>query len=68
MLNECANIVFRAFAVRCHHFDWLDNLREHIRVDQIIQRQVMSERDANEGNLVWAGVIEECRRELSYIC
>ena len=28
----------------------------------------MSERDADEGDLEWAGVIEECRRELSCVC
>ena len=25
----------------------------------------MSERDAGEGDLKWAGIMEECRRELS---
>ena len=68
MINECANIVFRAFAVGCRHFDWLDNLREHIGVDQIIRQKVMSERDANKGDLEWAGIMEECRRELSCVC
>ena len=28
----------------------------------------MSERDADEGNLEWASVMEECRRELSCVC
>ena len=28
----------------------------------------MSERDADKGNLEWAGVMEECRRELSCVC
>ena len=46
----------------------MDNLREHIGVDQIIRQQVMSERDVDEGNLEWAGVMEECRRELSCVC
>ena len=38
-------------AVGCRHFDWLDNLREHIAVDEIIRVQVMSERDGGEGDL-----------------
>ena len=33
-----------ALAIGCRHFDWLDNLREHIAVDEIIRVQVMSER------------------------
>ena len=37
-------------------------------MDQIIRQQVMSERDADEGDLEWAGVMEECRRELSCVC
>ena len=37
-------------------------------MDEIIRQQVMSERDANEGDLEWAGVMEECRRELSCVC
>ena len=37
-------------------------------MDQIIRQQVMSERDAGEGDLEWAGVMEECRRELSCVC
>ena len=28
----------------------------------------MSERDGGEGNLDWAGVMEECKRELSCVC
>ena len=28
----------------------------------------MSERDADEGDLEWAGVMEECRREFSCVC
>ena len=56
------------FAIGCRHFDWLDNLREHIAVDEIIQVQIMSERDGGEGNLEWAGVMEECKRELSCVC
>ena len=56
---------FAALAVGCHHFDWLDNLREHIAVDEIIRVQVMSERDG--GDLEWCGVMEECKRELSCV-
>ena len=52
----------------CRHFDWLDNLKEHIAVDEIIRVQVMSERNMGEGNLEWAGVMKECRRELSCMC
>ena len=37
-------------------------------MDQIIRQQIMSERDADEGNLESASVIEECRRELSCVC
>ena len=59
---------FGAFVVGCRHFDWLDNLREHIGVDEIIRVQVMSERDAEDGDLEWAGVMEECKRELSCVC
>ena len=58
---------FAALAVGCRHFDWLDNLREHIAVDEIIRVQVMSERDAGEGDLKWAGIMEECKRELSCV-
>ena len=36
--------------------------------DGIIQVQVMSERDGGEGDLEWAGVMEECKRELSCVC
>ena len=28
----------------------------------------MSDRDIGEGNLEWAGVMEECKRELSCVC
>ena len=28
----------------------------------------MSERGGGEGNLEWAAVMEECKRELSYVC
>ena len=28
----------------------------------------MSERDADEGDLEWAGIMEECRRKLSCVC
>ena len=37
-------------------------------MDQIIRQQVMSEKDADEGDLKWAGVMEESRRELSCVC
>ena len=59
---------FAALAIGCRHFDWLDNLREHIAVDETIRVQVMSERDGNEGDLEWGGVMEECKRELSCVC
>ena len=59
---------FAALAGGCRHFDWLDNLREHIAVDEIIRVQVMSERDRGEGDLEWAGVMEECKRGLSCVC
>ena len=59
---------FAVLAIGCHHFDWLDNLREHIVVDDIIRVQVMSERDGCEGDLEWGGVMEECKRELSCVC
>ena len=52
----------------CCHFDWLDRLREHIGVDEIIQIQVMSERDAGKDNLKQASIMEECRRELPCVC
>ena len=57
-----------ALAVGCRHVDWLDNLREHIAVDEIIRVQVMSERDGGEGNSEWCGVMEECKRELLCVC
>ena len=57
-----------ALGVGCRHFNWLDNLREHIAVDEIIRVQVMSERDGGEGNSEWCGVMEECKRELSCVC
>ena len=28
----------------------------------------MSERDGGEGNLEWASVMEECKKELSCVC
>ena len=59
---------FAALAVGCRHFDWLDNLREHIAVDEIIRVQIMSEKDGGEGDLEWGGVMEECKRELSCVC
>ena len=37
-------------------------------MDQIIRQQVMSERDADEGDLEWADAMEECRRELPCVC
>ena len=37
-------------------------------MDEIIRVQVMSERDIGEGNLEWAGIMEERRRELSCVC
>ena len=37
-------------------------------MDEIIQVQVISERDGGEGNLEWASTMEECRRELSCVC
>ena len=36
-INECANMFFGALVVGCRHFDWLDSLREHIAVDDIIR-------------------------------
>ena len=36
-------------------------------MDEIIRVQVMSERDAGEGDLKWAIIMEECRRELSCV-
>ena len=37
-------------------------------MDQIIRQQVMSEREEDEGDLEWAGVMKECRMELSCVC
>ena len=59
---------FATLAIGCRHFDWLDNLREHIAVDEIIRVQVMSERDKGEGDLEWCSIMEECKRELSCVC
>ena len=59
---------FGELAVGCRYFDWLDNLKEYIVVDEIIRVQVMSKRDGREGDLEWAGMMEECKRELSCIC
>ena len=42
---------FGALAVGSRYFDWLNNLREYIVVDDIIRVQVMSERDGGEGDL-----------------
>ena len=64
----CCHVFFAVLAIGCRHFDWLDNLREHIAVDDIIRVQVMSERDGGKGNLEWGGVMEECKRELSCVC
>ena len=57
-----------ALAVGCCHFDWLDNLREHIAVDEIIRVQVMSERDGGKSDSEWCGVMEESKMELSCVC
>ena len=65
-ISECADMFFAALARGCRHFDWLNNLREHIAADEIIRVQVMSERDG--GDLEWYGVMEECKRELSCVC
>ena len=46
----------------------MDHLREYIGVDEIIRVQIMSERDVGEGDLEWAGIMEECKRELSCVC
>ena len=37
-------------------------------MDEVIRVQVMSERDAGEDDLEWAGIMEKCRRELSCMC
>ena len=37
-------------------------------MDETIRVQVTSERDAGEGNLKWAGIMEEYRGELSFVC
>ena len=67
-INKCADIVFWGVAIGCRHFDWLDNLREHIVVNAIIRMQFMSESDADQRDLEWAGVMEECKMELPYVC
>ena len=55
-------------ASRTRHFDWLDNLREHVDVYGIMRVQVISERDAGEGDLEWASIMEEHKRELLCVC
>ena len=45
----------------------MDNLREHIGVDQIIRQQVVSEKDTDKGDLEWASIMEDCSRELSCV-
>ena len=37
-------------------------------MDDIIQVKVMSERNTGEGDLEWASVMEEGKRELSCVC
>ena len=37
-------------------------------MDDIIRVQIMSEKDGGEGDLEWADVMEECKRELSCVC
>ena len=59
---------FGVLGVGCRHFDWLDNLREHIAVDDIIRVEVMSEGDGGEGDLEWGRMMDECKRELSCVC
>ena len=54
------------FSIASRHFDWLDNLRKHIEVDDVIRKQILSERAAGEAS--WGGVIEECKRELVCVC
>ena len=36
-------------------------------MDEIVRVQITSERDAGEDDLKWAGIMEECRRELSCV-
>ena len=55
-------------ALGSHNFDWLDNLRRHINVNEIIRVQVMSERDTSECNLERGGIMEECKRDSPCVC
>ena len=41
---------FSVLAIGSRHFEWIDNLRRHINVDEIIRLEMMSERDAGKGN------------------
>ena len=59
---------FSVFAVASRSFDWLSNLQRHVDVERIIRQQVMSEREPEEGDVQWGGLLEECKRELSCVC
>ena len=59
---------FSVFAVASRSFDWLSNLQRHVDVERIIRQQVMSEREPEEGDVQWGGLMEECKRELSCVC
>lgn len=45
------NIIFFVFAIASRSFDWLSNLQKHVDVKSIIQQQVMSERELEEGDV-----------------
>ena len=59
---------FCALGKGSRHFDWLDNLRQHMEVDEIIRKKVLSERGDNEDDEAWGGPLEECKRELTCVC
>ena len=70
LILQYMNVLTYRFGVLAggrRHFDWLDSLRGHISVNEIMQVQEMSERDANRGDLQWGGVTEECKIELSCV-
>ena len=62
------NKYFCAFRKGSRHFDWLANLREHIEVEEIVRKQILSERGEDEGSEAWGGLMEECKRELTCVC
>lgn len=54
--------------VASRDFNCLVNLSGYIEVDEIIQEQVSGEKVKDKDSRKWGDLMEECNRELSYVC